>query len=983
MIFLKNFYAEGFKSFARPINLNFSNTMIGIVGPNGSGKSNIVDALKWAMGEQSIKTLRGKEKTNLIFAGSNDMDEADFALVELTFDNSKRILNYQTDEVKIGRKLMRKTGESIFTINDEPARLKDIQDLFLDTGLTKGSLGIISQGTVNWFAEAKPEDRRHMFEEAAGIGRYTKQKNETLDLLEKAAYNLERLDQYETNLKREIRDLSKQAEKAVQYKEKTQQLKKLDVTISVQDYLAYKDESIELAKSISTYKTDLEKLRINIEENKSLRDKNNQDYLEKDSELKKLSQVKDDLNIKLNELNYKKIAYVNNLENNLNSQNIEERKKSYLSLIASDKEEIDSLEKQINSNNSKLHSLEEQYNHSLELKSKLNEEYNNINADYSHKKVIYERLEELYKSSNNVERGVQTLLNSKSSIPGIHSTISNILQVPERYEIAIQTALGKSINNLIVENSNVAIAAINFLKKNNGGRATFLPMDTIKPKNIKEDSLTIMSKLEGFIDVASNLVKYDNIYDNIIKSLLGNVAISDSIESATHIGKMVNNNYKVISLEGDVVYAGGALSGGQQQKTIASTFNIEEKLNRSKNEYEIATKLFIDKKVELENINNNVTKLNIEIQNIRGTIAICENKLIETQSRLSRNQAGYDSIVDANDKEKMKVEINQFEKELINVNEELLDISQKISTLQNLKEHAYEIYCQYNLNYERDQETFINLNEKFNRKNNKLNNLQNEIKSIEEKINNLYEMTMEFAITEYNKPLDITINEAKMIISKLKSEIDALGNINFEAVEKLDEKEEELKSIEQEHNQARESVINLKNIIEDLDKRAKADFTNVINKVNEIIPQIFTSLFGGGDCCIKYTDPTNVLESGIEVIVHPLGKKVSNLVLLSGGEKTLVALTVLFALLKSSSFPLVVLDEAEAALDQANVNTFAKLIQEFSDSTQFLVITHRTGTMKMCDVLYGTTMQIKGVTKVIKTNLDDIKKNDLMNKEIR
>ncbi len=983
MIFLKNFYAEGFKSFARPINLNFSNTMIGIVGPNGSGKSNIVDALKWAMGEQSIKTLRGKEKTNLIFVGSNDMDEADFALVELTFDNSKRILNYQTDEVKIGRKLMRKTGESIFTINDEPARLKDIQDLFLDTGLTKGSLGIISQGTVNWFAEAKPEDRRHMFEEAAGIGRYTKQKNETLDLLEKAAYNLERLDQYETNLKREIRDLSKQAEKAVQYKEKTQQLKKLDVTISVQDYLAYKDESIELAKSISTYKTDLEKLRINIEENKSLRDKNNQDYLEKDSELKKLSQVKDDLNIKLNELNYKKIAYVNNLENNLNSQNIEERKKSYLSLIASDKEEIDSLEKQINSNNSKLHSLEEQYNHSLELKSKLNDEYNNINADYSHKKVIYERLEELYKSSNNVERGVQTLLNSKSSIPGIHSTISNILQVPERYEIAIQTALGKSINNLIVENSNVAIAAINFLKKNNGGRATFLPMDTIKPKSIKEDSLTIMSKLEGFIDVASNLVKYDNIYDNIIKSLLGNVAISDSIESATHIGKMVNNNYKVISLEGDVVYAGGALSGGQQQKTIASTFNIEEKLNRSKNEYEIATKLFIDKKVELENINNNVTKLNIEIQNIRGTIAICENKLIETQSRLSRNQAGYDSIVDANDKEKMKVEINQFEKELINVNEELIEISQKISTLQNLKEHAYEIYCQYNLNYERDQETFINLNEKFNRKNNKLNNLQNEIKSIEEKINNLYEMTMEFAITEYNKPLDITINEAKMIISKLKSEIDALGNINFEAVEKLDEKEEELKSIEQEHNQARESVINLKNIIEDLDKRAKADFTNVINKVNEIIPQIFTSLFGGGDCCIKYTDPTNVLESGIEVIVHPLGKKVSNLVLLSGGEKTLVALTVLFALLKSSSFPLVVLDEAEAALDQANVNTFAKLIQEFSDSTQFLVITHRTGTMKMCDVLYGTTMQIKGVTKVIKTNLDDIKKNDLMNKEIR
>lgn len=983
MIFLKNFYAEGFKSFARPINLNFSNTMIGIVGPNGSGKSNIVDALKWAMGEQSIKTLRGKEKTNLIFAGSNDMDEADFALVELTFDNSKRILNYQTNEVKIGRKLIRKTGESLFTINDEPARLKDIQDLFLDTGLTKGSLGIISQGTVNWFAEAKPEDRRHMFEEAAGIGRYTKQKNETLDLLEKAAYNLERLDQYEANLKREIRDLSKQAEKAVQYKQKSQELKNLDVTISVQDYLSYKDETIELSKSISNYKNDIEKLKIEIEENRSLRDKNNQEYLEKDNEIKNLTQIKDNLNIKLNDLNYKKIAYINNLENNINSQNIEERKKSYLSLIASDEEEIASLEKQINQNKTKLNELETNYNLSLSQKTKLNDEYNNLNADYNHKKVIFDRIEELYKNSNNVERGVQTLLNSKSSIPGIHSTVSNVLQVPERYEIAIQTALGKSINNLIVDSTDTAKNAINFLKKNNGGRATFLPMDTIKPKHIKEDSLTIMSKLDGFIDVASNLVSYDSIYDNIIKSLLGNVAISDSIDSAAHIGKMVNNNYKVISLEGDVVYAGGALSGGQQQKTTASTFNIEEKLNKAKNEYEYAKKLFIDKKIEFENINNDITKLNIEIQNIKGTITICENKLVETNSRLSRNKTGYDSIVDANNKDKLKIEINQFEKDLIQVNEELINISQRINTLQNLKEHSYEIYCQYNLNFERNQEEYIKLNEKFNKKNNKLNNFQNEIKSIEEKITNLYEMTMEFAITEYNKPLDITINEAKMIISKLRSEIDALGNINFEAVERLDEKESELKSIEEEHNLARESVINLKNIIEDLDKRAKTDFTNVINKVNDIIPQIFTSLFGGGDCCIKYTDPTNVLESGIEVIVHPLGKKVSNLVLLSGGEKTLVALTVLFALLKSSSFPLVVLDEAEAALDQANVNTFAKLIQEFSDSTQFLVITHRTGTMKMCDVLYGTTMQIKGVTKVIKTNLDDIKKNDLINKEIK
>ena len=973
MVFLKRFYAEGFKSFAKPINLNFQETMIGIVGPNGSGKSNIVDALKWAMGEQSIKSLRGKEKTNLIFAGSKDMDEADYAFVELTFDNTNRVLHYDTDEVKISRKLMRKSGESIFMINDEPARLKDIQEIFLDSGLTKGSLGIISQGTVNWFAEAKPEERRHMFEEAAGIGRYTKQKEDTLNLLDKASANLERLDQYEASLKREIRDLSKQAEKAVAFKEKYKELERLDVTLSVQDILTYKDEIVALEAQIASNQENMNSIQMSLDENKELRDKTNIEYLQRDRELTEINLQKENLSKQISELNYKKIAYINNLENNLNSQNIEERKKSYELLIATDEAELSSYQKQLTDSEVTLSSLNQEYEELAKNRSEISSKYNEIIVDFNNKKSKHANLVQQFQNSNTSDRGVSTLLNAKEIISGIHNTVSSVISVNERYEVAIQTALGKSSNNLIVDTSETAVNAINFLKKNNGGRATLLPLDRIKPKEIRNDSLLIMSKLQGFVDVASNLVKYDVVYDNVIRSLLGNVAIADTIESANHISKMVNSNYKVISLDGDVIYAGGALSGGQQQK-VQSIFNLESKIEKAKQELDEVAKLFTEIKVKQQDIDSQISKKGIEIQNIKSAISGFKTRISDLNSRLTRNKAGYESILKtAGTPEKLKVEIEDFEKQLIDLNEQYAVLEQKSNAAQDLKEHAHDMFSKYSMNYDRSQREFMELNQKFNLQQQRFITVNSELKNIYSRISINYEMTIETAMQKYAEPLEISTNEAKQRISKLKNEIDGLGNINFEAVDRLADKEKELSSIEQEHNEAKESVNNLRQIIDDLDKRARQDFNRVVNHVNQTIPGIFKNLFGGGTCEIKYTNPQNILESGIDVIVQPLGKKISNLVLLSGGEKTLVALTVLFALLKSSSFPLVVLDEAEAALDQANVSTFAKLIQEFSDNTQFLVITHRTGTMKMCDVLYGTTMQVKGVTKVIKTNLDDIK----------
>lgn len=980
MVFLKKFHAEGFKSFANPITLNFQETMIGIVGPNGSGKSNIVDALKWAMGEQSIKSLRGKEKTNLIFAGSKDMNEADFALVELTFDNSSKILHYEADEVKISRKLVRKTGESVFMINDEPARLKDIQEMFLDSGLTKGSLGIISQGTVNWFAEAKPEDRRHMFEEAAGIGRYTKQKEETLNLLEKATINLERLDQYENSLKREIKDLAKQAEKAAMFKSKFEEMKRLDVSLLVQEVLSSKDELSSLENSLILNEDKLSNTQIQLEETRTLKDQSYQDYLEKDRQFLAINESKDVLNKKISELNYKKIAYINNLENNLSSSNLQERKKSYELLLASDTAELDSLTKQLKTNEEKIIKYNNELGVLQQSRTEASNKYSANLLAHNTAKNKFSQLNEQMQNSGNNDRGVKTLLNSKEVLSGIHSTVANVLTVPERFEIAIQTALGKAGNNLIVDNANSAVQAINFLKKNNGGRATLLPLDTIKPKEIRSDSLLIMSEVRGFIDVANNLVKYDAMYSNIIKSLLGNVAVADTIENAELIAKMVNHNYKVITLEGDVVFAGGAMSGGQQQK-MQSIFNIEAKLEVAKQEMDKTAKILTQSKIDLETIEGNISAKNIELQTLKSSISTFRTRISDLETRIAQNKAGYESIADsAKSSKQLKESINNFELELIKANEEYANLEQGYQSALDLRAHAHDLYSKYSIAYDRAQNEFNEINKKYNAQKERVVLINANLKNIYNKISITYEMTLEAAMQKYSDPLEITTNEAKSIIHKLKTELDGLGNINYEAVDRLADKEKEFNAIQEEHNAAKESVNNLRAIIDDLDKRAKADFSAVVNRVNQTIPNIFKNLFGGGKCEIKYTDPQNILESGIDVIVQPLGKKISNLVLLSGGEKTLVALTVLFALLKSSLFPLVVLDEAEAALDQQNVSTFAKLIQEFSDSTQFLVITHRTGTMKMCDVLYGTTMQVKGVTKVIKTNLDEIKKLAVNNK---
>lgn len=973
MVFLKKFHAEGFKSFAKPVTLNFNSTMIGIIGPNGSGKSNIVDALKWAMGEQSIKSLRGKEKSNLIFVGSNDLKEADYALVELTFDNSSKILHHDAEEVKISRKLVKKTGENIYMINDEPCLLKDIQTAFIDAGLDKGSLGIISQGTVNWFAEAKPEDRRQMFESAAGIGKYIKQKNETENHLSKAMDNLERLSSTLTSLRRDVKELNRQAEKAQQYKEKTEQLKKYDISVSVQDYLTWKDELVELQQKIAIEKEDLDRLQIDVNKSRELHDKFQNDFSTVDQKVSTLYNQKSELSQRISDLSTKRASYITNLENKISSGTISERKESYRILISSEEEKIKSWEKQYEMALAEQKNIANQLDSIKSIVSEASETINNIQHEYSSKKYRFDELEKQFNRTNSHERGVAELLKAKDRIGGIHSTLQNIIKVKERYEVAIQTALGKSISNLIVDDSETAVKAINYLKKNNCGRATFLPLNTIKSKEVAPATLTIMNQMPGFIDTANNLVEFDRKYDTVIASILGNVAVADTIENANAISKMIKSTYKLISLDGDVVFAGGAMAGGQANHNHQVLFNLEQKLEVAKQEYEAIKKEYEKAQISIAENRDTLEKLTIKDQTSSSLVNKLLDNLQSSNEKLNNYKNDYEALNISNDEKENKAKVSEFELELNELNAQNIKLEQELKEAERIKEITYDNLAKYSSNYNDYQQQLNSLIKISSEHTNKFNNLENSVRNTEERIANSYGVVLETVISEYDKPLDITIGEARRIIASLRAEINALGNINFQALESLEQKEAELANLEKETSAAKESVDSLNELLSSLDKRAKANFMEVINKVNEIIPVVFKSLFGGGHCEIKIVDPQNVLESGIDIIAQPPGKKVTNLVLLSGGEKTLIALAVLFSLLKSSHFPLVLLDEAEAALDQANVNTFAKLIQKFSDQCQFLVITHRTGTMKMCDVLYGTMMKVKGVTNVIKVDYKSIK----------
>lgn len=969
MLFLKKFYAYGFKSFADEINLNFVDEMTGIVGPNGAGKSNIVDAFKWVLGEQSVKDMRGNSKFDLIFKGSSIRPEANFAQVTLTFDNSKRVLHYDKDEISITRKLFKDTGNNEYYINNEPARLKDIQMIFTDTGLSKGSLGIISQGTVNGFSEAKPEARRKMFEEAAGIGMYSVQKAESLRHLEKAEQSLTTIVALERELEKDLKKLSKQAENAKIWKEKFDKLKELDLAILVRDISHFNVVKLKLEEEIKIIENDISVKQPFEVELKSKLEFIKQKLNEADEEVTKYNQENLEINEKIATLEKKQAVFNSKLLDAINSNNDEDKIKAYEQLILSHKKDINLFTSRIDELKVQISTYEEILNDLLIKKSEINENINQLNIRFTEKATRLRIIKEQMERNSNATLGVRSILENKQALKGIYDVVGKFINVDEKYEIAISKALGKSIDNIIVENSENAKHAVQFLKQNNAGTATFLPLKDIKSKFVKQEHLDVLSELEGFIGIASKLINTDPKMQVVIDALIGQVIISSDIEHAIRISKYTYQLYKIITLDGDVVFPGGAITGGSNRDTQLQ-FNLDKHKEELEKEVSEIEQQLLDKKLEYEKMSAEHSEVEVKINEKRYAMSTYSTNLESTQKNYDKYLIEYETLTKKSFADNSVIDENKIQDEINKLNTQKSKIQELLSIATTNKINYSSQANDIDAKLEEVRLSLDRIKNNLSQSKQDLIKCQNSYDNAKLRINENYAMTLEFAIENYNKELPISESQAREVINQLRAEIDSLGTINPKAIEELTEKQEKYDLILENRKQTEESVNNIKVSIAELDKAARSKFAKIIEDVNNELPAIFKFLFGGGSCAVTFSEPDNILESGIEVMAHPPGKRISNLKLLSGGEKTLVAIAVLFAILKISSFPIVILDEAEAALDIANVERFAQIIRQNSSQTQFLVITHRPGTMKECKTLLGVTMQNPGVSNIFSVSID-------------
>ena len=980
-MYLKEIKAYGFKSFADKTSIEFGKNINGIVGPNGSGKSNIVDAVRWVLGEQSMKSLRGDSSLDVIFSGSESRKPLNSASVTLVFDNEDRSLPIDFNEVSIKRMAFR-TGENEYYINNERVRLKDITELLTDSGTAKESFNIISQGKIDEILSNKPEDRRTIFEEAAGVLKYKRRKEEALRKLDKTNQNLNRVNDIINELSNNIAPLEDSSNKAKKYIELKDRLSNIEVAVIAKEikdlnfeYQEGKKKIEELSNEITKVTTDSSTYDIDILKYKE-----------------KLKEVRDDINKKhvlLIELSKKeeKITSDIRLLQERNKYRGEESKIS--NNIISLKEEILSIKNKINNYNNDIQILDTKIsniNNSInEYKSKIdnlvvrkNNINNNIvknNRDIDSGKYKIEYLENNLDNNLSIPKQVKNILDNPK-FTGVHNVISSLIEVDNRYSVAINTALGGASSYLVVDTPNVAKELIYYLKNNNLGRATFYPLSSINSRYIDNDTLLLLENEDGFVGVASSLVKYDSKYTNIINNVLGNVIIADSIEMANVLSSKINRRYKIVTLDGQVINVGGSLTGGSVLKSI-SPISIKYELEEENKKINILENKNKDLLKEIDSIDKDINSLNNELykfkeerveyfskkestsENITQNSNLLEEKEKELKdlTNISNNESEEDSLI--NSLYKIKEEISEINKNIVLLKEEENKCNSEINELEDTRSHS---------------------NSLANKKEKELNNLNVMINRIDVKLDNLlecltndYNMTYDFASLNYK--LDMDIDEAKKEVLRLKDNISILGNVNLDAPLEYEKAKERFDFLTNQKNDLINAENTLYDIIKEMDTVMKERFLDTFEKVKIEFKNVYRELFKGGRAELTLTDPDNILETGIEIKAEPPGKKLQSISLLSGGEKTFTAISLLFAILNIRPVPFCLFDEVEAALDDANVEAFGKYLDKYRDNTQFIIITHKKKTMEYADILYGITMEESGVSKIVSVKLEDIKKD--------
>lgn len=1179
-MYLKRIEMQGFKSFADKTVIELKKGITTVIGPNGSGKSNISDAIRWVLGEQSIKSLRGTKSLDIIFAGTQNRKSLGFAECSLVFDNQDGSLPIEYQEVTVTRKIYR-SGETGYYINKVPCRLKDILELFMDTGIGKDGYSIVGQGKIDEILSNKSEDRRHIFEEAAGIVKYRIRKQETEKKLEHTKLNLLRINDILSEIEGNLEPLQNQAEKAKKYLNIREELKNIEVGLFIHNIKEDKEElqkqteakkitkdqcDIEETKlerlkmSKENIKNELEELinkientsnlgfesqkqiemlnsNISVSNTKIANNKENKErYLleieEKKSRLKELEEEQKQKEEKRDNLLKNKEKFSNELKEK------EEELEKITNKLTNKEIEIESYKKQVEENidnkyekQSKIQEQEINYENNEKRQRKIKEEIEDTISELDTTRMRKEEISKEYyeietvrnktikkleettkekdKALNNIKtyqtkitnmtndlrmkesrrnflietekekegynKSVKTLLKECEENPilkkGVEGVLANLIEVPEKFQTAIEMSLGMAMQNIVTQNEQDAKKLVEYLRKNNIGRASFLPISSVKGRQIEK----IKGK-ENILGIASNLIKYNKKYEQIIQSLLGKTVIVEDMEKAIKLAKENSYSFKIVTLKGDIINASGAITGGAVMKKTVNILGRKTEIEKLEKEIE---KL----KIEIKNIKEEQEKYEEEIestleiaQNLEKTlqeneieyatkkqkVTSFEEEILKLETRLKKLKDEKEEIKEEQkeliktkeelekeivklkeENEKLNTVIEEFrelnkddQKYIDDLNFDITNLKISVSSFDESENSIEEIKERINQEIEANQKVIENKQEEI-RKNDEENielenkikqtkeeieKIKNEVKMSSEKIEELKEerkqkneklekqeeeITEKFAIIEdlkgqlikietkiskteeeianvinkmwdeyeltpnsvegYEKPQNIANTKKK--VHELRNNLKEIGSVNIDSIEEYKNQKERYDFMSEQRLDLETTMAKLRKIVTEMTSIMKEQFKSKFKEINKNFGEVFAELFNGGKAEVKLEDEQNILECGIEITVEPPGKKLQNMMLLSGGEKALTAIALLFAILKINPAPFCVLDEIEAALDDVNVYRYADYLKKFVKDTQFLVITHRKGTMEAADSVYGVTMEENGISKLLSMKL--------------
>lgn len=978
-MYLKQINAYGFKSFADKIDIKLDDKITCIVGPNGSGKSNVVDAVRWVLGEQSVKQLRGDgTMSDVIFSGSKSRKALNVATVELVFDNSDHYLNVPYTEISIKRKAFR-SGENEYFLNGERCRLKDVISLLMDSGIGKESYNIISQGEVEKIISSSSLDRRVIIEDAAGVVKYKKRKEEALKKLDKTHTNLDRVEDIIRELQQQVEPLREQSKKAQEYLENKKALENLEVALLGYDIYNDNEEKKTLVEKLKKIEDKLveENVTTNNSDLKVLEQNNL--LSKKEEELRENNKALLDVVALCEKLNSEKMLLQEKSKNSdsdnslLLRNNLEERAE-LTSQINVMEEEISRINERLNLHSENLIAANKDINNIKDKKKMKNQEYSRVDQELITINHKIDSLKLEMDSGVGLPLAVKKIL-TDDSLLGIYNTIGNVLEIDSLYIKALDVAINSSKNFIITEDEESSKKAINYLKDNHLGRATFFPLSVIKSRYIDDEVLTLLKQDSSFIGVLSDLVRYDCKFKNIILNQLGTVVVASDMDGAIRIGRRIYHRYKIVTLDGDVLNVGGSMSGGSSNTKYRSAVTIRQEIDSCEKRKD---GLLEDK----ENLTNEISELTKNISEFEEKYFVLSREEVNLKEELKEKMKLLESknaTLENINREISSLEnassnkVSEREQELINLYYEKTGIRDNLKNkvalltreISDLKTSIEEFNATYKLktaNIRALEKEQNDLKIRINRLDLRLDNMLNTL-------NEEYSLTLEAARAKYT--LDIEVELARERVNLYKSNIRKLGMVNLASIEEFERVNTRYEFLSKQKDDLLNAQENLLDIMREMDGVIEEEFSNTYKKVNSEFTKVFKELFSGGNAYLKLTNEDDMLTTGIDIVASPPGKKLSSITLLSGGEKTLTAISLLFAILNVREVPFCLFDEVEAALDEANVDQFGKYLDNYKNKTQFLIITHKKKTMEYADTLYGITMQESGVSKLVSVKLNE------------